>query len=138
MPDHSGFSLVEIMMVVMLIGLLAGMTGPPIFHYLEASQAQTSLDRLVADMQYARAVAVSKGETHRFSCTTGGYDLRNMVTGDVVRAVVLDHGMELNLAQTADFYPWGMAQTCNVTLTRNDLAWDLQLLPTGMVEVEVQ
>ncbi len=137
-PDDSGFSLVEMMMVVCLIGILAGITGPPMFKYLAANRMQTRTDRMVADMQYARAISISTGQTHRFTCSNNSYDLMNMSTGDVVRQVNFDSGAELDLAQAVDFYPWGMAQTSNFILTMNDMSRKITLLPTGMVEVEVQ
>ena len=138
LPDRNGFSLVEIMMVVMLLGILAGISGPPVFKYLKSNQMRTRTDRMVADMQYARAVAVSTGQTHRFSCTTSSYTLTNLATNDVIRQVNFDNGAELDLVQSADFYPWGMAQSGNFNLTMNDMDRRIILLPTGMVEVEIQ
>lgn len=138
LPDSSGFSLVEMMVVVLMIGILAGITGPPIFQYLETSQMQTSTDRLVSDMLYARAVAVSTGETHRFSCGRDDYTISNMSTGTVIRQVSFNPKMELDVAQTADFYPWGMAQSSSFVLSQNTQSRKIILLPTGMVEVEVQ
>lgn len=136
-PDHNGFSLVEMMMVVMLIGILAGISGPAMFKYLKSNQMQTRTDRLVADMQYARAIAVSSGETHRFACTSNSYTLSNVATGDVVRQVDFNNGASLDMVQAADFYPWGMADSGNFILTLNDMSREIKLLPTGMVEVEI-
>ncbi len=138
MPDRTGFSMVEIMMVVMLVGILAGVSGPPVFKYLKSNQMRTRTDRLVADMQYARAIAVSTGQTHRFTCTTNSYTLTNLATANVVRQVSFNNGAELDLAQSADFFPWGMAQSGNFVLTMNDMDRKIILLPTGMVEVEIQ
>ncbi len=137
-PDHNGFSLVEMMMVVMLIGLLAGISGPPMFRYLKSNQMQTRTDRLVADMQYARAVAVSTGQTHQFTCTNNSYTLFNTTTGNVVRQVNFDNGAQLDLAQSANFFPWGMAESRNFVLSMNDMSREIILLPTGMVEVDYQ
>ena len=138
LPDNSGFSLVEMMVVVLLIGILAGVTGPPMFQYLATNQMQTSTDRLVSDMLYARAVAVSTGETHRFSCDKDNYSIFNMSNGNVVRQVSFGSKIELDMAQNADFYPWGMAQSSTFVLSQNTISKKIILLPTGMVEVEVQ
>ncbi len=135
LPDHSGFSLVEIMMVICLIGILAGITGPPMFKHLEANHMQNCTDRMVADMQYARAIAIATGKTHRFTCTLNSYSLTNLGTNIVVRQVNFDHGATLALAQSVDFYPWGMADALDFDLTLNDMDRTIQILPTGMVEV---
>ncbi len=68
-PIRGGFTLVEIMMVIMLVGILAGMTAPPMFKYLEANRMRTRTDGMVADLQYARAIAISTGQSHRFANT---------------------------------------------------------------------
>ncbi len=137
-PERRGFSLVEIMMVVMLIGILAGMSAPPMFKYIAANQMQTTSDRMVADLQYARAIAISTGQAHRFDCNTQTYRLTNLVTGQVLRQVSLQHGTELGAAKTADFFPWGMAQSTVFNLALHDMARQITLLPTGMVEVAIQ
>ena len=108
------------------------------FNYLKSNQMRTRTDRMVADMQYARAVAVSTGQTHRFSCTENSYTLTNLATNNVVRQVGFDHGATLDQVQSADFFPWGMAQSGNFILTMNDMNRKITLLPTGMVEVEIQ
>lgn len=137
MPDRSGFSLVEIMIVVLLIGILAGISGPPMFQFLASNQMQTRADRMVADMQYARAIAVSTGQTHEFACTSSSYTLTNTTSGQILRQVDFNNGAQLDVAQTAEFYPWGMAESKNFLLTLNDMSRRIVLLPTGMVEVEV-
>lgn len=122
-------------MVVVLIGILAGVSAPPMFKYLEATHMQTRVDRMVADLQYGRAVAISTGQTMRFTSTNTSYTLTNTVTGDVLRQVAFDHGAQLAVAQTADFFPWGMAETTVFNLSLHGMARQVTLLPTGMVEV---
>ena len=135
---RTGFSLVEVMMVVMLVGILAGVSAPPMFKYLEANHMKTRSDRMVADMQYARAVAISTGQTYRFSSTNTSYTLTNLATGVEVRSVTFDHGAQLGAVQFADFFPWGMATATIFDLSLHGMNRRITLLPTGMVEVEVQ
>jgi len=129
--------MVEIMMVILVIGLLAGVSGPAMFSYLRANQMDTRVDRMAADLQFSRAMAISTGQIHRFATTTDGYTVTNVVTGDELRDVEFDEGATLGAAQTADFFPWGMANTTTFDLAHHNLARRIQLLPTGMVEVEI-
>ncbi len=133
---RNGFSLVEIMMVLMLIGLMAGISAPPMFKYLASNQMQTRTDRMVADLQYARAVSIASGQAHRFASTTTSYTLTNLVTGIEVRNVTFDHGAELAMMQFSDFFPWGMASSTTFNLSQSDMQRRIILLPTGMVEVQ--
>jgi len=135
-PVRDGFTLVEIMMVIMLVGILAGMTAPPMFKYLEANRMRTRTDRMVADLQFARAVAISTGQAHRFANTASGYTLTNLVTGGVLRDVDFAHGSELDDNLIADFFPWGMATSTTYNIRLNDMHNEIRVLPTGMVEVE--
>lgn len=125
-------------MVVMLVGLLAGISAPPMFKYLEANHMQTRTDRMVADLQFARAIAVSTGQAHRFANNNTSYTLTNLSTGNVLRDVDFDHGAQLDAIQFADFFPWGMASTTTFNLSMNGMQRQIRLMPTGMVEVEIQ
>lgn len=137
LPGRGGFSLVEIMVVVLMIGILATISGPPMFSYLRSNQMQTQLDRLVGDLQYARAVSISTGEAHRFSCTANDYSVTNLVSGNVAKNVTLDHGAVFDGVMQADFYPWGMSEDLVFELSLNDMDREITLLPTGMVEVAI-
>jgi len=134
-PDQAGFTLVEIMMVILLMGLLAGISGPPMFRYLQASQLQTNTDRMVADLQYGRTLAISNGATLRFTATSAGYALTNPITGVTLRGRTFDNGMVLDRDQRIDFFPWGMANTATFKLAYGGQVRQIDVLPTGMVEV---
>ncbi|MCP4293400.1 MAG: prepilin-type N-terminal cleavage/methylation domain-containing protein [bacterium] len=136
-PHRDGFSLVEVMMVIMLVGILAGVAAPPMFNYLESNRMKTRTDRMVADLQYARAVSIASGQTLRFASTTNSYTLTNTVTGEELRNIQFNHGAELAMNQAADFFPWGMATTTVFDLSLHGMERTVTLLPTGMVEVDI-
>ncbi len=123
-------------MVILIIGLLAGVSGPAMFKYVHSNQMDTRVDKMVADLQLSRAMAISTGQTHRFSTTNNGYTVKNLATGMELRNVTFDEGATLNGTLTADFFPWGMANTTTFDLSYHSLARRVQLLPTGMVEVK--
>jgi len=139
MPDpargRGGFTLVEMMVVIGIVGILATISAPPIFRYMESSRLQTNTDRMAADLQYARSLSISNSQILRFTTTLAGYKLTNPNTGDVIRERAFDHNMVLGAAQSSDFYPWGMADAKIFNISNHSGARQINLLPTGIVEV---
>ena len=115
--QRQGFTLVEMMLVLSLIGVLGAMVAPPFFRYLASNKLQTEADRMVADLQYARSLSVANSQILRFSSSTTGYTLTNPISGAVIRDYAFCDGLDLGTAQTADFYPWGMSDPVVFTLT---------------------
>lgn len=133
--SRRGFSLVELMVVIAVVGIIAGISAPPIFRYMDSNRLQTNADRLVADLQYARSLSISQGAILRFAGTPAGYQVTNPITGDLIREKNFNHGLGLANDQTADFYPWGMADAAVFNLSNSTGAMVVNLMPTGLVEV---
>lgn len=133
---NQGFTLVEAMLVICLVGVMASMAAPPFFRYLASNELVTQTDRMVADMQYARSLSVANSQILRFTATTAGYQVTNPLTGVVIRQSNFSHGLVLDRGQTADFFPWGMANQRVFQLHGNAGTRQITLLPTGLVEVQ--
>ena len=116
-------------------GHQAGIAAPPTFRFVQSNRLQTQADRLAADLQYARQLAVSHNQIMQFSSDDAGWSVTNPATGDVIREREFKHGMGLGGDFEANFYPWGMAdpQVFNVRNSAGTIV--VTLLPTGMVEV---
>lgn len=136
MPNRAGFTLVEVMIVIVLVGLLSAMVGPPMFGYLQAHRLQTGADRLTTDLQYTRSQAISRGRVLVMATTVNSYSITDPSDGTVLRQRNLDRGVALALAQQTNFYPWGMADPCDFNISNNAGAKQVSLLPTGIVEVQ--
>lgn len=132
---RAGFTLVEAMIVVVLVGLLVVMVGPPMYGYLQAHRLQTGTDRLVTDLQYARSQAITRGRILRISTTEDGYTITDTSTNTVLRQQTFDQGVALGLAQQCNFFPWGMADNADFNISNSTGAKQISLLPTGIVEV---
>jgi prepilin-type N-terminal cleavage/methylation domain-containing protein len=133
---RQGFNLIELMVVIAIVGVIAGIAAPPIFHHVNVNRLQTHADRLAADLQYARTLSISTANILRFSSTPAGYQLTNPISGDIIREKNFDHGLELQTNQTADFYPWGMADPVVFNISNSTGAMVVNLMPTGIVEVQ--
>ena len=133
--SRQGFNLIELMVIIAIVGIIAGIAAPPIFRYVNSNRLQTHADRLAADLQYARTLSISNSVILRFTSTPAGYQLTNPVTGEVIREKNFEHGLGLDRNTTADFYPWGMADPAvfNISNSTGDMV--VNLMPTGIVEV---
>lgn len=61
MSRHSGFTMMELLIVISIVGILAAI-GTSSFKYVTASnRIATEINALLADMRYARAEAVKEG-----------------------------------------------------------------------------
>ena len=134
-PGNAGFSLIEMMMVVLLIGLVAGIATPPMMRYLRSTQLQTQTDQLAADLQLARSLSIANGTVLQFSSTTAGYQLIDTSDGTVHKSCAFDGGLALDMDQDINFFPWGMADQHDFNLSAGTMNRTVKVLPTGMVEV---
>jgi prepilin-type N-terminal cleavage/methylation domain-containing protein len=133
--NRQGFSLIELMVIIAIVGVIAGISAPPIFRYVSSNRLQTNADRMAADLQFARTLSISTSTILRFSCTPTGYQLTDPISGDIIREKNFSHGLGLDLTQSSDFYPWGMADATVFNISNSSGARAVNLLVTGIVEV---
>jgi prepilin-type N-terminal cleavage/methylation domain-containing protein len=68
----AGFTLVEMMFVVILIGILSAMSLSSYGAYVERNRASQAVNRLITDVAYARMLAVRSGRETRIQPFEGG------------------------------------------------------------------
>lgn len=57
----AGFTLVELLLVMVLVGIMAGLAAPRLDEAARRARARSALDQLSADLYYARLLAVREG-----------------------------------------------------------------------------
>lgn len=134
--SRQGFNLIELMVVLAIVGVIAGISAPPIFRYINGNRLQTHADRLAADLQYTRTLSISTSTILRFTSTPAGYQVTNPITGDLIREKNFEHGLDLGINQTSDFFPWGMADPNVFNVSNATGTITVNLMPTGIVEVQ--
>lgn len=61
-----GFSLIELIVVLVIIGLAAAVTAPFIFWTLERVEIRAAVKEIASSLRYARSVAISEKKEMRF------------------------------------------------------------------------
>ena len=59
--QEQGFSLIELLIVMVILGIMAGMAAPSLNGLVAANKTQRALDHISADIAYARMLAVRSG-----------------------------------------------------------------------------
>jgi len=134
---RDGFTIVELLVIITLFGMMMTMAVPPFLNYVRSNRLDTNTDRLAADLQLARSLSISNGQILRFAADATGYTITDPISGRTIRTRQFDGGCALALNATADFFPWGMADTAVLDLSNCAGGRRINLLPTGLVEVEV-
>jgi len=61
-PRCQGFSMIELLMVLLLLGMLAAVTGPGIGKFLDNLEFRKQTAKILATLRYARIKAITGGE----------------------------------------------------------------------------
>ncbi|MEX2582605.1 MAG: GspH/FimT family pseudopilin [Gemmatimonadota bacterium] len=67
-----GFSIVELLTVLVIVGIVMSIATPAFGEYLDRTRTRRALDRLVADVSFARALAVERGTSAAVRLDSGG------------------------------------------------------------------
>lgn len=59
---EDGYSLIELLTVLMLIAVLTSMAGPSMERYIQQNRTRRALDRIAMDISYARLTAVQRSQ----------------------------------------------------------------------------
>src|ERR1044072_6887014 len=69
---YGGFTLIELVALLVIMGILPAVVGPPVFH-TRLFNERGDADEIAASLRYARRIAVASGCNVRFTVNAGGY-----------------------------------------------------------------
>lgn len=67
-----GFTLIEVLTVLALLGILTAMAAPSLVGFVQQSKRRAALDRVATDIAYAKLLAVRTGRRVELRFTGGG------------------------------------------------------------------
>jgi prepilin-type N-terminal cleavage/methylation domain-containing protein len=81
---EGGYSLIELLTVLVLIAVLTSMAGPAMGRYVQQNKTRRALDRIAMDLSYARLVAVERSQrTWLRVQSNGSYSVDTLATNGV-------------------------------------------------------
>lgn len=98
MRRQSGFTLMELLIVIAIIGILTGIAVPNFLGYLPKYRLKSAMDDLFTNLQLAKMTAVRNAADCTVSFTSTGYTIES--EGQTIRSVSLeDYGSGVTFAR---------------------------------------
>lgn len=161
-PGQRGFSLIELVIVLALVGLSISLVTPSFSRFYDAVEIKAAAKKIAGVLRYTRAEAVQKGVVYQVLLDTEGRELRveavetaqnkdlerfeekvvkrkvPLPEGIQVKDVQIASGQESSPLPAVEFYPTGGSNGASFLVEkRNQKAYRIKVhLITGLVEVE--
>ncbi len=121
------------MIIVVVIGILVGITIPAFSKYLQRQKLQGARAELIADIQYARSLAISRRTTFRMEFNENQYQIIRNGLDTVMRTKSAPDGVTYNSDADPNFYAWGLVDAANIIVNGGCQNSTLALAPNGTV-----
>ena len=156
LKNRYGFSLFELILVLLLIALISGLASPYLFKTLDKIKSQTSTRSIAAVLRYARSKSISEKTpyTFNFNIDTNQYWINNIETEKSSEVKQLDSGLKIVRFVDSDeevetgpfyivFYPYGNSSGGEIlietTKGKEKTRYNIILDPvTGKPNVEIE
>jgi Tfp pilus assembly protein FimT len=122
--------------LVGIVGVLAAFSVPAVNDYVRTNRLDSSCDQMAADLNVARTMSITNARVYQFVTTADGYRIIDMSNGSVVRERQFEGDVAHAAMDSANFFPWGMADAAVFDLQSCAGNRTITLLPTGIVEVD--
>lgn len=137
---HSGFTLIELMVVVAILAILAVMAGPSFSSFMGQRRLKGAAEELMGDLQYARSESVQRNATVTVTFSATGYEIRQGATS--LKTVSLSNGNAWNsgASMTVSYEPVRATATVSngpVAIGNSSTSGTLQITINAMGRVEI-
>ncbi len=117
-----GFSLLELLVVMIIMGILAGVAGPSVGRFMDSLAFKRQSGRIMAAVRYARLKAVTNGRAVIMTLNPGSNNLRldeGAVQEERDLKLAADDTISLN-PEIIKFSPDGHATPAVISFSRDD------------------
>lgn len=134
---QQGFTLIEALVVVAIVGLLAGLVAPRIQSMISGQEFRTARSQFILSVREARALAIRSSDPSRFSIVNNGrgFQLERDEPEILPEAVSLS---SQGKSDSVVFYPDGTSNGALFTLTGRNQREQFVIFPTTGIIAEVQ
>jgi prepilin-type N-terminal cleavage/methylation domain-containing protein len=131
MRCQKGFTLTETMIIVVIVGVLAGITIPAFMNYFQRQKAATAETELLADISYVRSLAIARRTTFQIVFNGDAYQIIEPGPDTVMRQREAPSGITITSDQNPRFFPHGLAEAANIVVSGRYGDSAVTLLPNG-------
>ena len=134
-PDRKprGFTLVEIMIVIVVMGMLIAIAAPAVSGFLRSSRMAGASNTLIADLHYARTLATEQRTNYEIRFNASNYSIVRVSPLTTVTTRTLPQGVTCASSGTAAFFAWGLTTPVTVTITGTGTPKTIKLMANGLV-----
>ena len=129
----NGFSLVELMVVLAVLGVIVAIAIPSFSGYMRTARLVGATNKLQNDIRYAVSVAGSQRKTYRILFQSGSYTLSQVSPLTTILTRQMPQGVACTATDTAMFYAWGLTKPVVITVADSHGGQTLRLLSNGNV-----
>ena len=137
MPKNSGFTMIELMVIIAIVGVLAAVAVPSFTESMARRRLEGAANELNADLQFAKSQAVSVNAAVSMVTSAHGHTVSS--ASATFKTLALDSKITLTSPSTVTFEPYRdfANAAIAITLTHTQTAAQLQVKVDAMGRIQM-